>query len=103
MALGAGLARALGARPSGGLGIFLGRGGARQRKADVICVKWVRGRLRILGSMSAPPPHAPEKRSELRAFLFLTVVMAPVLAGAIVGIYGLMVWIYQLFAGPPSA
>jgi periplasmic nitrate reductase NapE len=43
-----------------------------------------------------------EKKSELRAFLFLTVVMAPVLAGVIVATYGLAVWIYQMFAGPPT-
>jgi nitrate reductase NapE len=54
-------------------------------------------------------PHAKipmatpsDKSSELKAFLFLTVVMAPVLAGAIIGTYGLMVWIYQMFMGPPT-
>jgi len=52
----------------------------------------------------AVPPSDPatRKRSELRAFLFLTVVMAPVLAVIVVGSYGLAVWIYQLFAGPPT-
>ena len=44
----------------------------------------------------------PEKNSELKAFLFLTVVMAPVIAGAVIGIYGLMVWIYQMFMGLPT-
>jgi periplasmic nitrate reductase NapE len=44
----------------------------------------------------------PEKKSELKAFLFLTVVMAPVLAGVVIGVYGLAVWIYQMFAGPPT-
>jgi nitrate reductase NapE len=43
-----------------------------------------------------------EKDSELKAFLFLTVVMAPVLAGIIVGAYGLLVWLYQMIAGPPT-
>jgi periplasmic nitrate reductase NapE len=43
-----------------------------------------------------------EKKSELRAFLFLTVVMAPALAAVIVATYGLAVWIYQMFAGPPT-
>lgn len=42
------------------------------------------------------------KKSELKAFLFLTVVMAPVLAGVIISTYGLAVWIYQMFAGPPT-
>lgn len=47
---------------------------------------------------------APEtrRRQELRAFLFLTVVLAPVLAVAIVAGFGFLVWIFQLFAGPPS-
>ena len=42
------------------------------------------------------------KSLELRAFLFLTVVMAPVLAGVIVASYGFIVWVYQMFAGPPT-
>ena len=45
---------------------------------------------------------SPEKKSELKAFLFLTVVMAPVLAGVVIAAYGLAVWIYQVFAGPPT-
>ena len=44
----------------------------------------------------------PARRSELKAFLFLTIVMAPVLAVAVVGSYGLAVWIYQVFMGPPT-
>ena len=39
---------------------------------------------------------------ELRAFLFLTVVMAPVVAGLVVSIYGFTIWVYQMFAGPPT-
>lgn len=42
------------------------------------------------------------KTEEWRTWLFLTVVLAPVLAVAIVGSYGLAVWIGQLFAGPPT-
>ena len=53
--------------------------------------------------MSTPLQEQPgDKRAELKAFLFLTVVMAPVLAGVVIGTYGLLVWIYQLFAGPPT-
>ena len=47
----------------------------------------------------------PAKRSrsrELWAFLFLTVVFWPILAIAFVGGWGLVVWIYQLIAGPPT-
>ena len=45
----------------------------------------------------------PRRRRELLVFLFLTVVLAPMLAVAIVGGYGFMVWMYQLFAGPPGS
>ncbi len=45
----------------------------------------------------------PKSRSrELRAFLFLTVVLAPALTIALVGGYGFAVWILQLIAGPPG-
>ena len=43
------------------------------------------------------------KGQELRSFLFLAVVMAPILAGAIVAGYGFLVWMYQMFAGPPGS
>ena len=50
-----------------------------------------------------PAPQMEQgKRSELKAFLFLTVVMAPALAGFVIATYGLAVWIYQMFAGPPT-
>jgi len=48
------------------------------------------------------PARESQKTPELRAFLFLTVVMAPVLAGIVIGAYGLLVWIYQMIAGPPT-
>lgn len=44
-----------------------------------------------------------EKKSETRAFLFITVVMAPALAGIIIATYGLGVWIYQMITGPPTS
>ena len=44
----------------------------------------------------------PTKKEELRSFLFLTVVMAPVLTGVIIVGYGFLVWIYQIIAGPPT-
>lgn len=46
--------------------------------------------------VSAPPST---KQEELRSFLFLAVVMAPVLAVLVVGGYGFLVWIYQLLSG----
>ena len=47
-------------------------------------------------------PDSSQPKTELKAFLFLTVVMAPVLAVMIVGGYGFLVWMYQLVAGPPA-
>jgi nitrate reductase NapE len=48
-------------------------------------------------------PDAPSTRkAELRSFLFLTVVMAPVLTVMIVGGYGFLVWMFQLVNGPPT-
>jgi nitrate reductase NapE len=35
-------------------------------------------------------------------FLFLTVVLAPLLAAAIVGGFGFAVWMWQMFSGPPG-
>ncbi len=45
-------------------------------------------------------PHAPSTRQEeFRTFLFLAIVMAPVLAVAVVGGYGFLVWMYQVVTG----
>ena len=43
-----------------------------------------------------------EKGIEWTMFVLLTVVLAPALAIAIVGGYGLMIWIHQMLVGPPS-
>jgi nitrate reductase NapE len=43
------------------------------------------------------------KTQELRSFLFLSVVMAPVLAVVFVSGYGFVVWMYQLVVGPPGS
>ena len=56
--------------------------------------------------MSAPDDttsRVRRKRMEIFAFLFLTAVVMPVLAVGTVGSYGLGVWIYQMFAGPPTS
>jgi nitrate reductase NapE len=42
------------------------------------------------------------RTEEWRTWVFLTVVMAPVLAVMVVGGYGFLVWMYQLFTGPPT-
>ena len=43
------------------------------------------------------------KAQELRSFLLLSVVVAPVIAVAVVSGWGFLVWMYQLFAGPPGS
>lgn len=43
-----------------------------------------------------------DKRRELTAFLFLTLVLAPLLAVVIVAGYGFAVWMYQIIMGPPT-
>jgi len=43
------------------------------------------------------------KAQELRSFLFLSVIMAPVLAVILVSGYGFVVWMYQIVAGPPGS
>ena len=43
-----------------------------------------------------------EKKQELRIFLFLTIVLAPIIAVMVVGGYGFLVWVYQMVAGPPG-
>lgn len=42
---------------------------------------------------------APTKAQEIKVFLFMTVVLAPILAVATVGGYGFVVWMYQLLTG----
>ena len=53
--------------------------------------------------MSASEDPRQRKTEEFRSWLFLTVVMAPVLAGVVIATYGLAVWIYQMFMGPPTS
>ena len=42
------------------------------------------------------------KREEFRSFVLLTVFMAPALTGMIIAGYGFLVWMFQVFAGPPT-
>lgn len=44
----------------------------------------------------------PTRGQELRAFLLLAVLMAPILAVLIVSAYGFLVWAFQMVAGPPG-
>lgn len=43
-----------------------------------------------------------ERRSELRVFLFLTVLLFPLLSVLIVSAFGFAVWIMQMILGPPG-
>ena len=44
----------------------------------------------------------PTRSQELRAFVLLAIVLAPVLAVIIVGGYGFLVWMTQIIFGPPG-
>ena len=46
-------------------------------------------------------PH--RKKEEFRTWLFLSLIMAPILSVLIVAGYGFAVWMYQLLAGPPGS
>ncbi|MBP9155140.1 MAG: periplasmic nitrate reductase, NapE protein [Xanthomonadales bacterium] len=54
------------------------------------------------GEVARVEDTAAERRRELRAFLFLTVFLAPILAVGLVASWGFVVWIFQMFAGPPG-
>ncbi|RDH42399.1 periplasmic nitrate reductase, NapE protein [Zooshikella ganghwensis] len=43
-----------------------------------------------------------QKHEELLLFLFLTVVLAPLLSIIFVGGFGFIVWISQILTGPPG-
>ena len=49
-----------------------------------------------------PANRSRQRKQEIFAFLFLTAVLMPAITVAFVGSYGLVVWIYQMFAGPPG-
>lgn len=54
-------------------------------------------------SVSDPTTEVSVKSQERRSLIFLSVVMAPALAVILVAGYGFLVWVYQMFAGPPGA
>ena len=46
---------------------------------------------------------SPERKgAELRLFIFLVVFLFPILAVAVVGGYGFIIWMSQLILGPPG-
>ena len=54
------------------------------------------------GYRAVKHPAPGDRATELRSFLFLTIVLMPVLSVVIVGGYGFLVWMYQIVAGPPT-
>lgn len=44
-----------------------------------------------------------QRKEEFRTWLFLTAVLAPVLAVLVVSGYGFVVWISQIIGGPPGS
>lgn len=48
------------------------------------------------------PDSPKQKQQELRVFLFITVVLFPLLSIILVGGYGLLIWISQMIFGPPG-
>ena len=56
------------------------------------------------GTIPDEPGGGPsrERRRELLTFLFLTIVLGPVLSVAVVGGFGFVVWIVQILTGPPG-
>jgi len=42
------------------------------------------------------------RRQEWRLFLFIVVLLFPLLSVALVSAYGFSIWMYQLIAGPPG-
>jgi nitrate reductase NapE len=51
---------------------------------------------------NSPASDPTRRRREFMSFIFLAVVLAPIMSVAFVGSYGLVIWIYQMFNGPPG-
>jgi len=45
---------------------------------------------------------AVQRGREIRSFLILTVLLAPVVSVGVVGGLGFAIWIYQMIYGPPG-
>jgi nitrate reductase NapE len=73
----------------------------------LICINqrtgfWVLSSRPLIGA-AAMNQIQTERRHERLAFLFLSVLLAPILAVAVVAGWGFVVWAFQLIAGPPGA
>lgn len=56
-----------------------------------------------MSSSGSDDDHVLTKRGERRVFLFIAVFLFPLLSVILVGGYGLMIWLMQVFFGPPGA
>lgn len=56
-----------------------------------------------MSSMKSDDDHVLTRRGERRVFLFITVFLFPILSVILVGGYGLLIWLMQMFFGPPGA
>lgn len=56
----------------------------------------------LSAEQSGEEPQKPSRRSEILTFLVLAFGIWPVVAVAVVGGYGFLVWMYQIIAGPPG-
>lgn len=52
---------------------------------------------------SADAGSTQRKREEWRSFVFLAVIMVPVLTGLLIASYGFLIWFSQMFLGPPGS
>lgn len=57
----------------------------------------------MTSSEQSQTQETPPKRDETLAFLFLSLVLFPILAVIIVGGYGFIVWMQHLMFGPPGS
>ena len=56
-----------------------------------------------MSSSGSDVDHVLTKRGERRVFLFIAVFLFPILSVILVGGYGLVIWLMQVFLGPPGA
>lgn len=56
-----------------------------------------------MSEMETDPAMQVEKRLERRMFMFITIVLFPLLSVMLVGGYGLLIWVSQMIWGPPTA
>lgn len=52
----------------------------------------------IANTKEAPPAAMVAKKQELRLFIFIVVVLFPLASVAIIGTYGLIIWLLQILA-----